>query len=56
VALSWPVYIGLGRLANLHVFVSLGAAVAAAASAYLLLLKLLKIEELSLLGDLVRHR
>ena len=56
VAVSWPVYIGLGRLANLHVFVSLGAAVAAAASAYLLLLKLLKIEELSLLGDLVRRR
>jgi hypothetical protein len=30
--------------------------VAAAASAYLLLLKLLKIEELSMLGDLVKRR
>ena len=56
VAVSWPVYIGLGRLAGLGSVLSLGAAVAAAASAYLLLLKLLKIEELSLLGDLVRRR
>ncbi len=56
VALSWPVYAGLGRLAGLHAFVALGAAVAAAASAYLLLLHLFKIEELSLLGDLVKRK
>lgn len=55
VALSWPVYTGLGRLA-LSVTPSLLLAVAAAALAYLLLLRLLKIEELSMLRDLVRRR
>lgn len=56
VALSWPLYALVQAQGQLHNLLALGTAAAAAALAYIALLKFLKIEELSMLGDLVKRK
>ncbi|MGI6733596.1 MAG: murein biosynthesis integral membrane protein MurJ [Anaerovoracaceae bacterium] len=62
VGISWPVYKGIGAIAasstalssTITTLLSLFCAVAAAAAVYLILLRLFRIQELSLLRDLIK--